>query len=99
MNFDQFRVSASWIGTGDSFANDANTLTQKGYSVVHLTGAVNLTDSLEFSLNVNNLFDKAGITESANDGRESLFAGAPNTVTIGRSIQGRTMAANIRFKF
>lgn len=99
LNFDQFRVSASWIGTGSSFANDANTLTQKGYSVVHLTGAVNLTDNLEFSLNVNNLFDKAGITESANDGRESLFAGAPNTVTIGRSIQGRTMAANIRFKF
>ncbi|MFM2256183.1 MAG: hypothetical protein RIQ28_30, partial [Pseudomonadota bacterium] len=99
LNFDQFRVSASWIGTGDSFANDANTLTQKGYSVVHLTSAVNLTDNLEFSLNVNNLFDKAGITESANDGRESLFAGAPNTVTIGRSIQGRTMSANIRFKF
>lgn len=98
-NFDRFRVSASWIGTGDSFANDANTLTQKGYSVVHLTGAVNLTDSLEFSLNVNNLFDKAGITESANDGRESLLASAPNTVTIGRSIQGRTMAANVRFKF
>ncbi len=99
LNFDRFRVSASWIGTSDSFANDANTLTQKGYSVVHLTGAVNLTDSLEFSLNVNNLFDKAGITESANDGRESLFAGAPNTVTIGRSIQGRTVAANVRFKF
>ena len=47
----------------------------------------------------NNLFDKAGITESANDGRESLFAGAPNTVTIGRSIQGRTVAANVRFSF
>lgn len=99
LDFDRFRVSASWIGTGSSFANDTNTLTQKGYSVVHLTGAVNLTDNLEFSLNVNNLFDKAGITESANDGRESLFAGAPNTITIGRSIQGRTMAANIRFKF
>lgn len=99
VNFDRFRLSASWIGTGSSFANDANTLTQKGYSVVHLTGAVNLTDSLEFSLNVNNLFNKAGITESANDGRESLLASAPNTVTIGRSIQGRTMAANVRFKF
>ena len=99
LDFDRFRLSASWIGTGDSFANDANTLTQKGYSVVHLSGAVNLTDNLELSLNVNNVFDKAGITESANDGRESLFAGAPNTVTIGRSIQGRTTAANIRFKF
>ena len=99
LDFDRFRVSASWIGTGSSFANDANTLTQKGYSVVHLTGAMNLTENLEFSLNVNNLFDKAGITESANDGRESLYAGAPNTVTIGRSIQGRTVAANIRFKF
>ena len=99
LDFDRVRLSASWIGTGSSFANDANTLTQKGYSVVHLTGAVSLTDNLEVSLNVNNLFDKAGITESANDGRESLFAGAPNTVTIGRSIQGRTVAANIRIKF
>jgi outer membrane receptor protein involved in Fe transport len=99
LDFDRFRVSASWIGTGSSYANDANTLTQKGYSVVHLTGAFNVTDSLEFSLNVNNLFNKAGITESANDGRESLLASAPNTVTIGRSIQGRTVAANVRFKF
>lgn len=99
LDFGRVRLSASWIGTGSSFANDANTLTQKGYSVVHLTGALNLTDSLQLSLNVNNLFDKAGITESANDGRESLYAAAPNTVTIGRSIQGRTVAANIRFKF
>ncbi|WP_369026946.1 TonB-dependent siderophore receptor [Qipengyuania sp. RANM35] len=99
LDFDRFRLSASWIGTSDSFANDANTLTQKGYSVVHLTGAVNLTDNLEFSLNVNNLFDKAGITESANDGRESLYGAAPNTVTIGRSIQGRTISAGVRFEF
>ncbi len=99
LNFDRFRVSASFIGTGSSFANDANNLTQKGYSVVHLTGAVNLTDNLELSLNANNVFDKAGITEAGNDGRGSLFAGAPNTVTIGRSIQGRTLAANVRFKF
>ena len=99
VEFDQFRVSASWIGTTSSFANDANTLTQKGYSVVHLSGAFNLTDDLELSLSVNNLFDKAGITESANDGRESLYAAAPNTVTIGRSIQGRTIAAGVRFEF
>jgi outer membrane receptor protein involved in Fe transport len=99
LTFNRFRISTSWIGTSSSFANDANTLTQKGYSVFHLSGAVNLTDSLELSLNVNNLFDKAGITESANDGRESLLASAPNTVTIGRSIQGRTMTGNIRFKF
>lgn len=99
LDLGRVRLSASWIGTGSSYANDANTLTQKGYSVVHLTGAVNLTDDLQLSLNVNNLFDQAGITESANDGRESLYATAPNTVTIGRSIQGRTVAANIRFKF
>jgi outer membrane receptor protein involved in Fe transport len=99
LDFDRFRVSASWIGTSSSFANDANTLTQKGYSVVHLSGAFNVTDNLEFSLNVNNLFNKAGITESANDGRETLLASAPNTVTIGRSIQGRTIAGGVRFKF
>jgi outer membrane receptor protein involved in Fe transport len=99
LDFERVRVSASWIGTSSSFANDANTLTQKGYSVVHLSGAVKLTDALEFSLNANNLFNKAGITESANDGRESLLASAPNTVTIGRSIQGRTVSGSIRFKF
>jgi outer membrane receptor protein involved in Fe transport len=99
LDFDSFRISASWIGTTDSFANDANTLTQKGYSVVQLSGAVNLTENLEFSLNVNNLFDTAGITESANDGRESLYAAAPNTVTIARSIQGRTISAGVRFEF
>ncbi len=98
VELDQFRLSASWIGTGSSFANDANTLTQKGYSVVHLTGAFNLNENLEVSLNANNVFDKAGITESANDGRESLGPVA-NTVTIGRSIQGRTISANIRYKF
>lgn len=99
LDFDRIRVSASWIGTSSSFANDANTLTQKGYSVVHLSGAVKLTDALEFSLNANNLFNKAGVTESANDGRESLLASAPNTVTIARSIQGRTVSGSIRFKF
>ena len=99
LDFDPVRLSLSWIGTGDSFANDSNTLTQEGYSVVHLTGAFAVTDNLEFSLNVNNLFDKAGITEAANDGRDSLLGSAPNTVTIGRSIQGRTIAANVRFSF
>ena len=99
LDFDPVRLSLSWIGTGDSFANDSNTLTQEGYSVVHLTGAFAVTENLEFSLNVNNLFDKAGITEAANDGRDSLLGSAPNTVTIGRSIQGRTIAANVRFSF
>jgi outer membrane receptor protein involved in Fe transport len=99
VDLDRIRLSASWIGTSKSYANDANTLTQKGYSVVHLTAAVNATDNLEFSLNANNVFNKAGITESANDGRETLLASAPNTVTIGRSIQGRTISGSVRFKF
>lgn len=98
---DRVRVSGSWVGTTDSFANDTNNLTQEGYSVVHLTGAFALTEQLEVSLNVNNLFDEAGITESANDGRDGWDTNGDGLLdtTIGRSILGRTTSATLRYRF
>ncbi len=99
--FDRFRVGGSWVGTTDSFSLDENVLVQEGYSVVHLYGAVNLTDALELSLNVNNAFDTFGITESANDGRNGWDTDGNGSLdtTIGRSITGRTTSARLRYTF
>ena len=101
LDFDRFNLTASWVGTTDSFASDANNLQQRGYSVVHLTGAVNITDNLQLSINVNNLFDTAGITESANDGRNGWDTDGDGLLdtTIGRSIFGRTTVARLRYSF
>ncbi|NNC38407.1 MAG: TonB-dependent receptor [Hyphomonadaceae bacterium] len=99
--YDRFRVGGSWVGTSDSFSLDDNLLVQEGYSVVHLYGAVNVTDALEISINVNNAFDKSGITESANDGRNGWDTNGDGMLdqTIGRSITGRTASARLRYKF
>ncbi len=97
---DKARFGASWVGTTDSYADFGNTLTQDGYSVVHLFATYNLTDDLTLGVNVNNAFDETGITESFNDGRIFDTDGdGINDHTIGRSILGRTATANIRYRF
>ena len=100
-SFDRFRVGGSWVGTSDSFSLDDNLLVQDGYSVVHLYGAVNITDALELSINANNVFDAVGITESANDGRNGWDTNGDGNLdtTIGRSITGRTTSARLRYTF
>ncbi|MFC7290406.1 TonB-dependent siderophore receptor [Hirschia litorea] len=100
-SFDRFRIGASWVGTTDSYANDSNSLTQDGYSVFNLNAAFSLTDSLELGVNINNLTDEAGITESANDGRDGWDTNGDGLLdtTIGRSIQGRTASATLRYTF
>lgn len=97
---DQIRVGAQWVGTDDSPANFANTITQEGYSVVHLFATFTLSDNLDLSVNVNNAFDETGVTESVNDGRLFDVDGdGVNDHTVARSILGRTATASIRFAF
>lgn len=97
---DKAKFGATWVGTTDSPANFANSLTQEGYSVVHLFATYSLTDDLDVSINANNVFDQSGITESANDGRvfDTNGDGLIDT-TIGRSILGRTVSATLRYRF
>ena len=98
---DKFRIGGSWIGTSDSFANDANNLTQEGYSIINLNASYNLTDALAIGVDVNNLTDQAGITESANDGRDGWDTDGDGFLdtTIGRSIQGRTASVRLNYRF
>jgi len=97
---DRVRVGASFVGTTDSYADFGNTLTQEGFMTTALFGTVTVMENLDLSVNVNNLFDVTGITESFNDGRIFDTNGdGTNDTTIGRSILGRTTSVTLRYKF
>jgi outer membrane receptor protein involved in Fe transport len=95
-----FRLGVNVIGTTSSPSNFANTLKQSGYMTTNVFGTVVIQDGLEVSININNLFDVTGITESFNDGRIFDTNGdGVNDTTIGRSILGRTASATLRYRF
>lgn len=91
----KLRVGASITGTSSSFARDNNALVMPAYTVVNPFLQYTLTKGLVAMLNVNNLFDTIGITESE-DG--SIMDGTSNIVRQ-RSIPGRTLAAGLRYTF
>jgi outer membrane receptor protein involved in Fe transport len=91
----KLRVGASIVGTSSSFAQDNNLLVMPGYTVVNPFLHYTISKGLVVTLNVNNLFDKLGITESE-DG--SITEGA-NNIVRQRSVPGRTVAAGLRYAF
>lgn len=92
-NFNNGSAGLSFIGTTDSFAQDNNDLEFDGYTQVNAFASYMLTDSLNVSLNVNNLFDTTGITE-AEEG--SIPA---NNIIRARTINGRTSSVTLRYDF
>jgi outer membrane receptor protein involved in Fe transport len=91
----KLRVGASITGTSSSFAQDNNQLVMPGYTVVNPFLHYTISKGLVATLNVNNLFDKLGITESEEG---SITEGVSNIVRQ-RSIPGRTVAAGLRYAF
>jgi len=57
---DMFSVGAQVIGTTDSYAQDDNATEMPGFQTVGVFADYYATDSLTFSLNVNNMFDEFG---------------------------------------
>lgn len=91
----KLRVGASVTGTSSSFAQDNNQLVMPGFTVVNPFLQYTISKELMATLNVNNLFNKLGITESE-DG--SITEGV-NNIVRQRSIPGRTVAAGLRYTF
>ena len=87
------QLGFSVIGTSDAYAQDNNDLKFKGYAQVNALANYNLADSLQLSLNVNNLFDTVGLTE-AEEG--SVPA---NGIIRARTINGRTASVGLRYQF
>ncbi|MGL5002283.1 MAG: TonB-dependent receptor domain-containing protein, partial [Casimicrobium sp.] len=86
-SFGKLNVGASLIGTGKSFGDDGNTITQKGYMVINAFANYEVFKNFTLGLGVNNLANKIGYTEVEGDGHAA------------RSINGRTVKATLKYTF
>jgi outer membrane receptor protein involved in Fe transport len=84
-----FEVGASIIGTTKSYVGNDNKEVMPGYVVVNPFASYQLSDKLSVALSVNNLFNTIGYTEAQPQG--DLF--------LGRSINGRTSKATLKYSF
>lgn len=78
-------LGASLIGTSKSFGDDANTIRLPSFNVINAFGSYQLTDHLQASFSVNNLFNTTGYTEVEGDGHAA------------RSINGRTLRVTLKY--
>jgi outer membrane receptor protein involved in Fe transport len=90
---DMFSVGANLIGTTSSYAQDNNQLKLPGYMQVNAFANYNILEQLTVGINVNNLFNTVGLTES----EEGSIPG--NGIIRARSINGRTIAASLKYAF
>lgn len=88
-------VGASIIGNTKSYAQNNNDLVMPGYAYVNMFGKVTITKGFSLSLNVNNLFDTIGITESEEG---SIVEGQTNYIRA-RSILGRSTSLTFAYNF
>ncbi len=101
---DTAEVGFNFNGTGDSFSEDTNLATQEGFIVTNFFANYDFSENVSVSLNVNNLFDEVGVTESKND----VDAGNAvryqvdengNGISMARSINGRTSSLTLSMRF
>ncbi|MEW6982573.1 TonB-dependent receptor [Colwelliaceae bacterium 6471] len=92
-NFAQGSMGLSLIGSTDAYAQDNNDLQFDGYTQVNAFASYLLSDSMSVSLNVNNLFDATGITESEEGSIPD------NNIIRARAITGRTTSVTLRYDF
>jgi outer membrane receptor protein involved in Fe transport len=86
-SFGKLNVGASLIGTGKSWGDDGNTITQKGFAVINAFANYEVFKNFTLGIGVNNLTNKIGYTEVEGDGHAA------------RSINGRTVKATLRYTF
>ncbi len=90
---DGHSIGANIVGTTSSFAQDNNDLELPGFAQVNLFLNVELTEGLVASVNVNNVNNAFGLTESEEG---SLPA---NGIIRARPINGRTTSVSLRYAF
>lgn len=80
-------VGAAIIGTGKSWGDDANTITQPGFTVLNAFVNYQVNDRLGVAVSANNLTNTTGYTEVEGSGHAA------------RSINGRTIKASVKYSF
>ncbi|MCJ9430656.1 TonB-dependent receptor [Kordiimonas marina] len=92
---DRFQIGTNVIGTTSSYTQDTNQLVMPGYAQVNAFASYEIADGLSLMLNVNNLFDVVGLTESE---EASIIDGQDNIIRA-RSINGRSTTATLKYTF
>ena len=91
----RFFLGANIIGTTNSYAQDSNELVMPGYAQVNAFAGYEFVEGLSLNLNVNNLFDAVGLTESEEG---SIVEGTDNVIRA-RAINGRTTTLTLKYVF
>ena len=90
---DRFTLGTTFIGTTDSYTQDDNDLKMPGYTYINAFARYNITQGLTVSLEVNNLTDTFGISESEE-------GSIPTSGIIrARGITGRTTSLTLKYSF
>jgi outer membrane receptor protein involved in Fe transport len=93
---DNFRIGMNFIGSDDSFTDEANVFVLKGYIQSNFFATYYINDYMTVSVNMNNAFNEVGISESAG------VPPSPNVdgfILSQRGIYGRTTTATLRYEF
>ncbi|WP_422055665.1 TonB-dependent receptor [Sphingomonas sp.] len=89
----RFTVGANIVGTTGSYAQDSNQLRLPGYTLVNGFVQFRLTDAVELGVTGTNLFDTLALTDV------NQPAIPASGIVTARALNGRTVAASVRFSF
>jgi outer membrane receptor protein involved in Fe transport len=89
----RFTVGANIVGTTGSYAQDSNQLRLPGYTLVSGFVQFRLTDAVELGVTGTNLFDTLALTDV------NQPAIPASGIVTARALNGRTVAASVRFSF
>lgn len=87
VTLDQLEFGAAIVGTGDSYGDDANTITMPGFATVNAYLNYQINAKTQLAFKVNNLFNTLGYTEIEGDGHAA------------RAVNGRSATVTIKYLF
>ena len=90
---ENFRLGATFQGSGDYYVQDSNELKQDAYLLTNLFATYFISDQFSVSLNINNVTDEFIITES-----EESVASAGDIIRA-RPLNGRTSSLQLKYLF
>lgn len=94
MQFGALEVGTSVVATTKSYADNDNTVVLPAYAVVNAFASYEFGQGLSLNLGVNNLFNSIGYTEA--EGQNNL---GNNPIYVARSINGRSVKAQLKYSF
>ncbi len=92
---ERFNAGINLIGTTKAYAQDSNELIFPAYNQVNLSAGYELAEGLSLNLNINNIFDAIGVTES----EEGSIVENTSNIIRARSINGRSSTLALKYMF